>query len=419
MTLLSQAPATREAPSSPTRRTSGHLRSVDVVRVITVAGVISVHSISFTNSRTSPFPGALVSLLHVNREIFLLLSAFVLTYAYGRRPQWKVTSFWRRRYLLVVTPYVCWSAIYCGLNEGPFTSVAQGFERFGYDLISGAASFHLYFLLLSMQLYLVFPLLLKALKALRRHHLALLVVSFAAQVGFTSVFFYWPPSTGILGYWAGHPNTDLLSYQFYVIAGGVAALRWDQLSSWVAAHRRLVTASVGAALALGLTSYFADLRLLGMSVPRASQVFQPLIAVESVAFATGVLCLGQWVEERGSTRILRVASVGSDTSFGVYLAHPLLLDTLLGLLTSAGVLGTIQGAGVIATLAFDVAIVVPVVYATAAAGAWLVRRTPLSLALTGRARQQRPGLPNRIHRLLATRVTPPLGEPAPVGGVAP
>ncbi len=415
MTLLkggSSGPSLKGGAGGYPRPAVAHLRSLDVVRIVVVAGVISVHTVTSTTPGNSQLGNAIVSLLHVNREIFLLLSAFVLTYAYGRRNRWKVTTFWKRRYLLVVTPYVCWSAIYLGVNSGSISSVGQGFERFGYDLLTANAEFQLYFLLLTMQLYLIFPLLLKALKALRQHHLALLAVSFAAQIALTAVFFYWPPSSGILGYWVRHPNANLLSYQLYIIAGGVAALHLDQFATWVSTHRRLVIGSVGVTLALGLTNYLADISFLHMNVLHASQVFQPLIAVEAVVFAIGLFCIGQWMDQRNSPRVLQAASVGSDASFGVYLSHVLILFTLLlPLLRDAGILRAVKGAGTPVTLLFDLA-VIPLVYATCVLGVSIARRTPLSLALTGR--QARPTTTRAGARPPLKWIATPRTAPSPV-----
>jgi peptidoglycan/LPS O-acetylase OafA/YrhL len=202
-----------------------------------------------------------------------------------------------------------------------------------------------------------------------------------------------------------------LSYQFYIIAGGVAALHLDQFASWVANHRPLVIGSVGVSLSLGLVNYAADLSFLHMNVLQASQVFQPLIAVEAVVFAVGLFCLGQWVDERNSQRSLRVASAGSDASFGVYLAHPLILSTLLlPLLRSAGILRAVKAAGTPVTLLFDLGVVIPVVYVICALGVTLARRTPLSLALTGRRARPRTEPAAALPRWIPT----PRTEPSPV-----
>ncbi|MBO0730887.1 MAG: acyltransferase family protein, partial [Acidimicrobiaceae bacterium] len=84
-----------------------HLHALDVVRLVTFVTVIAVHSTSVLLPDTTVGAGAGVLLLHTSREIFVLLSAFVLCYSSRGR----VTDrrrFWRRRFPLVLAPYVVW-----------------------------------------------------------------------------------------------------------------------------------------------------------------------------------------------------------------------------------------------------------------------------------------------------------------------
>src|ERR1700722_4300090 len=98
-----------------------HLYPLDVVRVLTVAGVIAVHSTSVLLPASSQSAGAALTVLHATREIFLMLSAFVLTYA-SRGAVPRAPAFWRRRVPLVAAPYTVWSAIYL-LTGGHLTGI--------------------------------------------------------------------------------------------------------------------------------------------------------------------------------------------------------------------------------------------------------------------------------------------------------
>jgi polyhydroxybutyrate depolymerase len=87
----------------------------------------------------------------------------------------------------------------------------------------------------------------------------------------------------------------------------------------------------------------------------------------------------------------KFAAAGSASSFGIYLAHPLVLQVLLLILGSSffgangGLIGDLhrisQSSVEVLILLF---IMVPVIYATAWLIASLARRTPISLPLTGR-----------------------------------
>jgi peptidoglycan/LPS O-acetylase OafA/YrhL len=68
----------------------GHLAAVDVIRFLTVGGVIAVHSTSLVQGDPTVAGGVVLQLLHVTRSVFLMLSAFVLTLSFDRRPlQWR------------------------------------------------------------------------------------------------------------------------------------------------------------------------------------------------------------------------------------------------------------------------------------------------------------------------------------------
>ena len=43
-------------------------------------------------------------------------------------------------------------------------------HQLGYDLLTGNAEYHLYFLLVTLQIYLIFPLLLRLIRTLQGHH---------------------------------------------------------------------------------------------------------------------------------------------------------------------------------------------------------------------------------------------------------
>jgi peptidoglycan/LPS O-acetylase OafA/YrhL len=153
-----------------------HVYAVDLVRVLTFACVIAVHTVATVNSADSVPAGGAAMLLHFTREAFFSLTAFVLVHRY--RDRLHIRPFWRRRFLLVGVPYVIWSVIYSGLalitTPVPPTAALIQLAR---NLLTGTAWYHLYFLVVTMQFYLLFPLFLRLLRASagrRGGHFALL-----------------------------------------------------------------------------------------------------------------------------------------------------------------------------------------------------------------------------------------------------
>jgi hypothetical protein len=179
----------------------------------------------------------------------------------------------------------------------------------------------------------------------------------------------------------------LPSYLLYVVAGGVAAWHLDAVTAWTLRNRGLVLAGTAASIAAAVGLYVLETGVAGESPKLAAGVFQPIVVVESLAIAWAFLVAGlAWVEHGMPWRRRVVAA--SDASFGVYLAHPLILQGLIAATTATGVFAASGRAPLGLVLPILVAVVVPLVYLAAAVVAALMRGTPLSLAMTGRRRRR-------------------------------
>jgi peptidoglycan/LPS O-acetylase OafA/YrhL len=361
-----------------------HLEAVDVVRALTVVGVIAVHSIPLTSQAGSLPAGAATIVLHVNREVFFLLTAFVLTYSLGAR-RLRLGSFYARRYSLVVTPYVAWTLIYFCFNGELHSPALTALHRLADELATGSARFHLYFLLVTMQIYLVFPLLLWLVRATRGHHRLVFALSLAMQLGFVTAVHYRLPLPGPLGAWAQYPDTALPSYQLYVVTGALAADHLDELTAWVRRNGGAVAAACVCAVLLSEVSYLRDIYAGGLAPLDASQVFQPVVVVDSLAVFLGLFTLGvSWADRRRPLKFDRLIGEGSRRSFGVFLAHPLLLQGVLWVGSSWGLITLLQRAPAGVTLAVGLGFVVPLVLLLSWALIGLAMRSPLTLPITGR-----------------------------------
>ncbi|NKQ53595.1 acyltransferase [Amycolatopsis sp. K13G38] len=369
-----------------------HLHYVDLVRVLTVGLVIGTHILALTPVQQTVLFGALTIAFHVSREVFFLLTAFVLVYSTGlRRVRWP--KFWRKRYLFVVVPYVTWTVLYFFANGGPFLG-----ESFVTELLTGTARYHLYFLLVSMQIYLVFPLIRGLLRVTARRHGALVVVALGFQVVFSlAVQRQW--TAGPLTGWLRMPDPYLPSYLGYVLIGAVAAWHRDRLIAWTRLYARQVLTGCGLVLAGGIGIYLAQVYAGGQPPLIASGVFQPAVTFESFAVAWAFLTLGLLWQERGrpAERLVRATS---DASFGIYLLHPLVLQGALAVAAWTGTLALTQTGSSPPVLAVLILAVLPLIYLVSGLLTAAVRRTPVSLALTGRA-WARPATPAQ-NRVLAT-----------------
>jgi len=365
-----------------------------MIRLIIMVFVVSVHTLAFGGGAVTMSIGAVTTIFHTSRELFLMLTALVLTYNYGHRAQLKAGRFWRRRFWLVLPAYVTWSAIYYaadGHTRGAFPTA------FLHDLLNAGARYHLYFLLVSMQIYLLFPVIRWVLKKTERYHAWVFGIALAYQVWLTVGLHYkvGRQGNGIiaqflngagLGYWAD-------TYVLYIVAGALAGWHFEKLCAFTRRHLRSgwrVAVVAAAGVAAGIGVYLIETLVFGATPNNASAVFQPVVIFEALAFGWALLGAGLLWSDRGAPA-RKFCAAGSASSFGIYLAHPLVLQVLLLIAGSSffgahgGLLGALHrlhhSSILVLVLLF---IAVPVIYATSWLIASTARRTPLSLFLTGR-----------------------------------
>lgn len=305
-----------------------HLYEIDVLRLLTFACVIAVHTVNYIGG-FGVVTDALLTLLHFTRGAFFWLTAFVLTYGQLRRPR-PLRRFWPRRFLLVGLPYVVWSGVYVFLNATISDSLGDPIARlvdWGQALLRGDAAEQLYFLLVTMQVYLLLPAIMWLVRRTRRHHVLLTVVALVVNLVVYGAYKYWPHS---FDWMHGYSKQFFFMYVFFIVSGAVAADHAEAFLTWIRVRRRLIGWGVTGVGVLTLAVWAGQV-LLGQSLYAAGTPLQPIEVVWSAAIGMGFLALGAaWADRRDpSTLLARVIDYGSDRSFGIFLSHPFVIFLLL------------------------------------------------------------------------------------------
>ena len=356
-----------------------HLDQLDALRLLPMLGVVAVHVILYTAPATSRWAGALLMVLHVNRELFFFVSAFVLAYSTGAtRRGFAVRRFWLRRYPFVVLPYLAWTAIYWALLTAIQQPSSPSLLALGRDLTSGW--FQLYYLLVLMQIYLVFPLLAWVVRCTSGWHWALLLGTGALQLGLDWVLQYRPQ---LIPQWlfgaALWSEEEVTSYLFYVVAGLVVAAHLPSVLAWSRRNARWLVIATVAAVIGAEAAYSWNLRA-GYLPAAASAALQPALLPLVLAVLGGLWVAADRLRQSlpPDHAVWRGLRRGSDLSFGVFLAHMVPLIVVL----QPGVARLLDHGGLtweqLTVLRFAIVVVATVVLVT------LLRRTPLSVVLTGR-----------------------------------
>ena len=379
-------------PPQPVRTRDNHLHQIDLVRLVTFAGVILDHVMMGPAApQNSSAVGGVEVFLRYTRYGFFALTGFVLTYQYRHR-ELQVAPFLRRRFKLIGLPFVVWSIFYWLYGHylgGGLTNIANTVrsahdaalagKSLVYDLITGTAWYHLYFLSVSMQIYLVFPVALWVLRRTWGRHRYLLAASFAVHAVLLLMMVrpqHGIFTHGVVGLVWRHLEVTIFPYQFFILSGAIAAMHFEAFQA-VARRWRVQVFAVGLVVVAATLGYFLWLVHHGEPMFRATNVFMLHNTFAYAAIIAMLYCVGTlWQERRtpGSVaaRFMRTAA---DRSFGIYLAHAIALDVVQRY--------------IVVDLHTNSAIVIVVDYlATVAVTILLVealRRSPLSLVTTGRS----------------------------------
>lgn len=321
-----------------------HIFELDLLRAVTALSVIAVHIVALTTNLNRSELGlqmqnAVVIALHFTRAVFMFVTAFALVYVYYGKP-FSLKRFWSKRGIGFLLPYIVWSLVYIlysepGLPPGMFIKTAI------FDILTGNASFQLYFILLSLQFYLVLPLFLWFLKRIAPHPWKALSISLIVQLVLFYVDYHYLQqstlSTTSKFWWNVEKYQDrfLLTYQFYFLLGAFTGLYFQQIKSFLLRHSWTVTGGFLAVLAATWLHYILQIRVYHMSADDAGSVLQPSMVFYSAAtifFLLWLACCWTSFKDQGqdeNPRGYQIWRTLSDASYGVYLIHPFLMTVVL------------------------------------------------------------------------------------------
>lgn len=377
-----------EAAPNGTRQRLDH---VDAMRPIKQTAVISTHAlIYFSPLSTSLLASGLLTLTHFSRDAFLFVSACMLAYSYRNANEVKLGVYWKRRFMAVGLVYLVWTVIYFPVAAAkqahnfpyfriPMSSIFSltGVHNLLFNFATGY--YHLYFLLVLLEFYVVFPLLLALVRRFPRSHLYVLLGALVWQVFFPyavrHAWFGFVVSTKL--------ETRLVfSYALYLLGGLIAALYLERFHEWVVGHQRAIlcwTVVVGAVPIVMDYLYRHGHHLPKIIVPGADP-FAAAVLPYDVGAIVAVYLLGVYlVNPQRSARTRAIVASGSEAAYGIYVSQLLWIFILHRVATRFGWLGHVPW---ILMMLFAVTFTYLMGWLFSAVFA----RTPLSRGLVGRSR---------------------------------
>lgn len=314
---------------------------LDVFRALAIGAVLTIHATSRTLAETEG-TGMFHLFLFINKisqfavPSFIFLSGFVLFYNYIDRPLTRrtVTNFYGRRLMYIVVPYVVFSVFYYLIKlyagNGWSTPLPQMAGKLFHYLWTGTAYTHLYYVIIIIQFYVLFPPLLALLKRSRTLAAWSPLLGLALQWGFIVLNKYMT----INGHWQISKGSIALSYFAYFLLGAGIAVHYSKLKAWLIPHLAGWKSGKGAFWA-GLWVIWAAAGITYVELWHAYYMKQPWVSNSLWYEALGIfhalltcivlLQLSFMLYGQGKGRMVWALSHIGVCSFGIYLVHPAVL----------------------------------------------------------------------------------------------
>lgn len=309
------------------------LVELDYMRFIACFAVMIVH-ISATGVEEY-IKGSLpqILMLILNRSlkfttpVFVFLSGVTGFYGY-RNKKLNYFPFIIKRLKKVLIPYLVWCVVYF------FAYIKMGYYHldiisFIKNVILGNMSYHLYFVIIVIQLYLLGPFFYAILKNSKNKILILMVFAVATALCVEYIRF-------------NLSDRIFLKYMFFYILGIYVTLEYDKYISWLRRHKFLIIAGYVIAVIIYTIASYYSLKIYNF--------IWFLFSFVSIFF---VYLVGLTLKNKMESLYSFIKLFGQ-SSYYIYLMHPLVLTIMINMTQNRGILS------VTAKLAIYFASVIPI-----------------------------------------------------------
>jgi len=314
----------------------GTFQDLNALFVFGACTVLIIHILGFFIENQSDYPwngeleAIVLILLRFGRSLFVFATGMLLFYWHqNRQMDWAV--FWRKRWRVIVLPYIIWTAIFTGFHLQTINPVELA-KPFLHSLFTGSSFYHLYYIPLYLQLNVLFSLT----KPLIERYLSMkvLVVLFLGQIGLYMLYqalfvdsqwaIDWSANAFLAliqhSYVAG--QNYFYMYIFIFALGAYAGLNVEKWRLWT--HRLQAVSCV----ATFVSGAWIMVRYLNgsKSYEESLNIFDPLYLIYTLSFLIAFYSISRYL---GALPTLgKWLSRLAKQNMAIYMVHPLILFLL-------------------------------------------------------------------------------------------
>lgn len=309
-----------------------YIEEVDLIRGLAILGVLFVHATSFPtvelaeHSRAYPIYITLNKFGKLGTPTFIFLSSLVLFYTYYHKAlnRERLQHFYQRRVSYIIAPYILWSfAFYLLKLTGGFETMANiqdfDWDRFlGRDLLYGKAHSHLYFVIISIQFYILFPLVLFLLQSQKKLVKWIFLIGLIGQWGF---FFY---NHYIWQY--EFKGSLFFSYLSYYTLGAMVGVYYESVTAWLKEKMKILVPIVTVAwLASGFYHVYLYYNVYKYNVYVNTRWYELAWNLYTLISVLMLYYIALWFVHKAPAIMKKSLALLGAASFGIYLIHPMIL----------------------------------------------------------------------------------------------
>ncbi|MCQ1535230.1 acyltransferase [Methanosarcina sp. KYL-1] len=332
-----------------------HIEEIVYLRGFSILAVIAIHTSGYFSKVSTPNLTVIINLVigvfsHFAVPMFIFISGFVLSLKY--RENIHKINFVKKRMKSIVPQYLIFSFVYLIMKEFHtlyasllgLPSVSGVSERLSigiilFKLLTGSSCFHLWFIILIIQFYLLYPFIIKVYTKYSQKNsiMLLMLIAYFTQVIWEIYILDLNNRASLNLQFINY--IYLPSYTFYFIAGIYFSQHFEAIMSMISKYKiNIVVLSI--IIILTVVSSYLTFEIyygsLNETHPYSSLI---LIFISPIYYSS--ICLILITIARKLTRQNTVYSVTihrfGEYSFGIYLIHGVFLYCILALLNVFGV----------------------------------------------------------------------------------
>ncbi|HWR40684.1 MAG TPA: acyltransferase [Patescibacteria group bacterium] len=338
-------------PSNPRR-----IPALNYLRGLAMLGVIGIHTGAYSLSNPHVNLSLFALLEIVTRfcvPIFFFISAFGLFLNHNLKEDYSYLRFMSRRAQTVLWPYLAWSFMYMvhytwfyGDRSIWSRDILPNYFFFGF------ASYQLYFLVILLWFYLLFPLWRRIIQAILNKPVVPLTALLILQILFnyySSYHFKIRFDSALLNTWLDNRMSYLcLHYVFIFLLGAVCAARYQDFLAVLNRYRQSIGWFFALTLAGMLAAYYHYVTAPGSGPERAVNIVHQLSPIGVLYTLAATLFVFDRFQSPRLPRLARQVFDALGThSYVIFLVHPFIMHYLTVALGKANLMMTFT-----ATVAF-------------------------------------------------------------------